>query len=155
MDKQYDHTKYEKLMYQTWEDSGAFTPTVEKGKKPFTIIMPPPNANDPLHIGHARFVTVEDILIRYHRMKGDAALWLPGSDHAGIETQFVFEKKLREKGQSRFNFDRETLYKMIWEYVHENTDIMHHQLRQLGASCDWSRHKFTLETPITNSEKVY
>lgn len=148
MDKQYDHSKYEKDIYDVWESSGSFSPSVSKDTKPFTIIMPPPNSNDPLHIGHARFVAVEDILIRYHRLKGEAALWLPGSDHAGIETQFVFEKKLREKGQSRFDFDRDTLYSMIWDYVHENTGIMHNQLRQLGASCDWTRHKFTLDADV-------
>jgi valyl-tRNA synthetase len=82
MDPQYDHKKYEEKIYSMWEKSGAFTPITEKGKKPFTIIMPPPNANDPLHIGHAMFVTVEDIMIRYHRMKGDPTLWLPGTDHA-------------------------------------------------------------------------
>jgi valyl-tRNA synthetase len=126
MQKNYDHTQFEDKLYKTWEESGAFTPPIgeellKSGKKPFTIIMPPPNANDPLHIGHAMFVTVEDIFIRYHRLKGEAALWLPGTDHAGIETQFVYEKKLAKEGKSRFDFDRETLYKMIWDYVQENT----------------------------------
>ncbi|MCS7091860.1 MAG: valine--tRNA ligase [Patescibacteria group bacterium] len=154
MEKAYDHTKYESKIYQLWELSNAFSPIVPKSKnerllaKPFCIIMPPPNANDPLHIGHARFVAIEDILIRYHRMKGEVTLWLPGSDHAGIETQFVFEKRLKEQGKSRFDFDRNTLYKMIMEYVQTNTKTMHNQLRQLGASCDWSRHKFTLDPDI-------
>ncbi len=153
MDPQYDHTKYESDIYKKWEDSGAFSPvrpstSSGRRKPPFTIIMPPPNANDPLHIGHARFVAVEDILIRYHRMKGESTLWLPGSDHAGIETQFVFEKKLREKGKSRFDYDRDTLYKMIWDYVQENTGTMESQLKKLGASCDWSRFKYTLDTEI-------
>lgn len=148
MDPQYDHSKYESDIYALWEDSGAFTPEVKKGKKPFTIIMPPPNANDPLHIGHARFVAIEDVLIRYHRMKGEETLWLPGSDHAGIETQYVFEKKLKEQGKSRFDFDRDTLYKMIWDYVEENTGLMEAQLKKLGASCDWTRNKFTLDPEI-------
>ncbi len=148
MEPQYDHKKIEAEIYKKWEDSGAFSPQVKRGKTPFTIIMPPPNANDPLHIGHARFVAIEDVLTRYHRMKGDSALWLPGSDHAGIETQYVFEKKLKEKGQSRFDFDRDTLYKMIWEYVKENTGVMESQLKKLGASCDWSRFKFTLDPEI-------
>lgn len=148
MDSQYDHQKYEAEIYKKWEDSGAFTPEIDEKKKPFTIIMPPPNANDPLHVGHARFVAIEDVLIRYHRMSGDSALWLPGSDHAGIETQYVFEKKLREKGQSRFDFDRSTLYKMIWDYVQENTGLMESQLKKLGASCDWTRFKFTLDPDI-------
>ncbi len=146
MDKAYDHKKFEETIYKKWESSGAFEPS--KNGKPFTIIMPPPNANDPLHIGHARFVTIEDILIRYHRMKGDSTLWLPGSDHAGIETQYVFEKKLAKEGKSRFDFDRDTLYKTIWDYVQKNTGTMESQLRKLGSSCDWSRFKFTLDPEI-------
>jgi valyl-tRNA synthetase len=158
MEKRYDHTKFEKDIYSLWEKSGAFTPQVNKKKtlraggspsrRPFTIIMPPPNANDPLHIGHAREVATQDILIRYQRMKGIPTLWLPGADHAGIETQYVFEKRLAKKGKSRFDFDRNTLYKMIWDYVQKNTGIMEKQLRQLGASCDWSRSKFTLDPDI-------
>jgi valyl-tRNA synthetase len=148
MEPQYDHTKYESEIYRKWEGSGAFSPSFASRLSPFTIIMPPPNANDPLHIGHARFVAIEDVLIRYHRMKGEPTLWLPGSDHAGIETQFVFEKKLREKGQSRFDFDRDTLYKMIWDYVQDNTGVMESQLKKLGASCDWSRFKYTLDPEI-------
>ncbi len=148
MEKVYNHTLYEKRVYELWEKSGVFIPKTDKKKKPFTIIMPPPNANDPLHIGHARFVAVEDVLTRYHRMKGEPTLWLPGADHAGIETQFVFEKKLKEKGHSRFDYDRDTLYKMIWEYSQKNRQVMENQLKQLGASCDWSRFKFTLDPDI-------
>lgn len=155
MQKNYDHTQFEDKIYKTWEESGVFTPPtgeelIKSGKKPFTIIMPPPNANDPLHIGHAMFVTVEDIFIRYHRMKGEAALWLPGTDHAGVETQFVFEKKLAKEGKSRFDFDRETLYKMIWNYVQENTGVALNQMKKLGASADWSRYKFTLDPEIVD-----
>src|SRR3990167_879989 len=148
MDKVYNHSLHEQNIYSLWEKSGAFTPKVNKKKKPFTIIMPPPNANDPLHIGHAREVATQDILIRYHRMKGESTLWLPGSDHAGIETQFVFEKRLKEQGKSRFDYDRDTLYEMILDYVLTNMGIMHKQLKQLGASCDWTRHKFTLDPDI-------
>ena len=148
MDKNYDHTK-ESEIYDLWEKSGAFSPSpITNHQSPFTIIMPPPNANNPLHIGHARFVAIEDILIRYHRMKEDSTLWLPGADHAGIETQFVFEKKLKEKGKSRFDFDRDTLYKMIWDYVQNNKSGMENQLKILGASCDWTRNKFTLDPDI-------
>jgi len=146
MEKAYNHTEFESNIYKKWEKSGAFAPS--DAKETFTIIMPPPNANDPLHVGHARFVAVEDTLIRYARLKGLATLWIPGSDHAGIETQFVFEKRLREKGKSRFDYDRETLYKMIWDYVQDNTGVMEKQLKALGASCDWSRHKFTLDPDI-------
>ncbi len=147
MDSNYDHTKEPKI-YDLWEKSGAFTPQDTNEKKVFTIIMPPPNANNPLHIGHARFIAIEDVLTRYHRMKGFQTLWLPGSDHAGIETQFVFEKKLKEEGKSRFDFDRDTLYKMIWDYVQGNRMGMENQLKVLGASCDWTRSKFALDPDI-------
>lgn len=148
MDKAYDHKLFEEKIYKKWETSNVFSPKIDKKKKPFTIIMPPPNANDPLHIGHARFVAIEDTLIRYHRMKGEAALWLPGTDHAGIETQYVFEKRLKEKGKSRFDFDRQTLYEMIWDYVAENSDVSIKQMKRLGASADWCRLKFTLDPDI-------
>ena len=147
----YNPQEIEKKIYQIWEESGYFNPDnlpFKKTAKTFTIIMPPPNANGSLHIGHAVFVTLEDIMIRYHRMKQEKALWLPGADHAGFETQVVFEKKLEKEGQTRFNFDRDTLYKMIWEFTQKNKSFMENQLRQLGASCDWSREKFTLDKDI-------
>jgi len=148
MNKQYDHHKHEAKIYSLWEKTGSFTPKVTKHKTPYTVIMPPPNANDPLHIGHARFIAIEDILTRYHRMLGKPTLWLPGADHAGIETQYVFEKRLAEKGKSRTDYDQETLYKMIWDYVMDNKGTMEKQLRQLGSSCDWTRNKFTLSPDI-------
>jgi valyl-tRNA synthetase len=148
MEKTYDHKKSERKTYELWEKSGAFTPKKINDKKPFTIIMPPPNANEDLHIGHARFITIEDILTRYNRMKGRPSLWLPGADHAGIETQYVFEKKLKEKGKSRFDYNRDTFYKMIWDYSMEKKTVMENQLKALGASCDWTRNKFTLDPDI-------
>ncbi len=148
MNSRYEHNLYEKRIYSLWEKSGGFSPTDDPKAEPFCIIMPPPNANDPLHVGHAMFVAIEDILTRYHRMKGDATLWLPGTDHAGIETQFVFEKKLKKAGKSRFDFDRETLYQMIWDYVQENSGVAVDQMKKLGASADWSRFKFTLDKDV-------
>ena len=148
MDKRYLPGQFEDKIYQKWEKSGAFKPA-DKGK-PYCIIMPPPNANDPLHVGHAMFVTLEDIFIRYQRMQGKAALWLPGTDHAGIETQFVFEKKLKKEGKSRFDYDRKTLYKMIWKYVEENSGIAINQMKKIGASADWDRLKFTLDEEIVD-----
>lgn len=146
MDKVYQADKFEDQIYRQWEKSGAFQPKADG--RPFCIIMPPPNANDPLHVGHAMFITVEDIFIRYHRMKGEAALWLPGTDHAGIETQYVFEKKLAREGQSRFDFPRDELYRMIWEYVSENSNVAIDQMKHLGASADWSRTRFTLDPEV-------
>lgn len=149
METRYDHTQFEKKIYDLWQDKNVFNaPNSDSSKKPYCIIMPPPNANDPLHVGHAMFVSIEDILIRYHRMLGDAALWLPGTDHAGIETQYVFEKKLSKEGKSRFQFDRDTLFKMIWDYVQTNSGVAIDQMKQLGASADWDRYRFTLDPAI-------
>lgn len=147
MDKTYDHTKIEDKIYQKWEEGGYFQPETNPEGKPYCIVLPPPNANGALHFGHAMF-TVEDILIRYHRMLGDAALWLPGTDHAGIETQFVFEKHLAKEGKSRFDFPREELYEMIRKYVNENRGGIQNQLRKLGYSLDWTREKYTLDPAI-------
>ncbi len=110
--------------------------------------MPPPNANGSLHAGHAVFVTIEDLLIRYKRMRGYKTLWLPGADHAGFETQVVYEKELEKQGRSRFKMSREEFYKETLAFTLENKKFMEGQLRQLGASCDWSREKFTLDPSI-------
>jgi len=148
MEKKWNHLEKEGEIYKKWETAKAFTPKIDPSKKPYTIIMPPPNANDPLHIGHARFVAIEDIITRYKRMRGIPTLWLPGADHAGIETQYVFEKKLAKEKKSRFDYKREELYKMIWDYVQKNKKLMESQLKTLGASCDWTRDKFTLDPKI-------
>lgn len=147
MDKAYNHQDVEDKHYRIWEEKGYFKPEINPQGKPYCIILPPPNANGDLHFGHAMFV-VEDILIRYHRMKGDSALWLPGTDHAGIETQFVFEKKLQEQGKSRFDYSQEELYQMIWDFVKDSGGRIENQLRKLGFSLDWSREKFTLDPEI-------
>ena len=154
MDSKYNHSLYESEIYSDWEKQGCFNPdTNGRGEtgQPFTVIMPPPNANDPLHVGHAMFATIEDIFVRFHRMKGDPTLWQPGADHAGIETQFVFEKKLAKKGQSRFQLDRQTLYSQIWDYVQENAHLATSQLKRIGASADWSRFKYTLDPDIVQT----
>lgn len=156
MQKNYQFIDSEPAIRHLWDEKQVNKPETQGEAVPtgqtFSIIMPPPNANDPLHVGHAMFVTIEDIFIRFHRMLGDTTLWLPGADHAGIETQFVFEKKLQKEGKSRFNFDRKTLYQMIWDYVQENADVAVSQMKQLGASADWSRFAFTLDPIIV--EKV-
>jgi len=147
MDKTYSHLKTEKSWYQFWEKGNYFTPEINPNGPPFSIILPPPNANADLHLGHVMYV-VEDILIRYHRMLGDKTLWLPGADHAGFETQYVFEKELARAGKSRFNYDRFTLYQKILNFTQENQKIMEQQLRHLGFSLDWKRKKFTLDKDI-------
>lgn len=152
MDTRYDHTQ-EKKTYQLWQDAKAFNPDSNQKSnvaKSFSIMMPPPNANDALHVGHAMFISLEDVMIRFHRLLGDDTLWLPGTDHAGIETQYLFEKKLKKEGKSRFNFDRQTLYNMIAEYVSANSDVAVNQMKEIGASADWSRFMFMLDDKIVS-----
>jgi len=146
----YNAKEVEDKIYQLWEKSGFFNPDnlPSRHKKPFTVIMPPPNANGSLHIGHALFVTLEDIIIRYQRMKGKKALWLPGADHAGFETQVVYDKKLEKEGRNRFQIPPADLYKEIFDFTLTNKKVMEHQIKKLGASCDWSREKFTLDENI-------
>jgi len=147
MDKVYKHKDVEEKIYKIWEERGYFKPEINPQGKPYSIILPPTNANGALHFGHAMYV-VEDILIRFHRMKGFSALWLPGTDHAGIETQFVFENKLRAEGKSRLDFKPDELFEMIKKYVNENRGGIEGQLRRLGFSLDWTREKYTLDQDV-------
>lgn len=147
MDKAFQPSKFEEKLYSFWEKEGLFTASISKDKKPFSIILPPPNANADLHMGHAMYV-FEDLMIRYYKMKGYETLWLPGADHAGFETQFVFEKELQKKEKSRFDYDRDTLFKLIWDFVSKNRGNMEEQLRKLGFSLDWTKAKFTMDKEI-------
>ncbi|MFC1711056.1 valine--tRNA ligase [Patescibacteria group bacterium] len=149
MDKRYQPENFEDKIYKLWEKSKALTPRRNKKKDPFSIIMPPPNANAPLHIGHAMFVTLEDIMIRFQRMQGKSTLLLPGADHAGILTQVVFERNLAKKGRNRFDLGRETFFKACLKFTLDNKKIMYDQIKKIGASCDWSREKFTLDKKIS------
>lgn len=144
--KPYNSNEHEADRYAEWEKSGAFAPQGEG--TPFTILMPPPNANGNLHVGHALGTTLQDIMVRYRRMTGYKTVWLPGADHAGFETQVVYEKKLEKEGRTRFGMEREELYKEILAFTLENKTNMESQVRSLGASCDWSREKFTLDPDI-------
>ena len=147
MDKAYEPNQHEAHIYKLWEESGAFKPAGDPKKPPFSIVMPPPNANGNLHTGHAMY-TVEDILVRYHRMQGNPTLWLPGTDHAGIETQVVFERELAKEGKSRFDFTPAEFYQAALEYTKNNQHNIISQLKSLGFSADWSRLKFTLDDDI-------
>ncbi|MBI4225717.1 valine--tRNA ligase [Candidatus Roizmanbacteria bacterium] len=147
MDKKFIPSQVEEKIYQSWEKSGLMKASNRSKKKPFCIILPPPNANADLHLGHAMYV-YEDIMIRYHKFIGDEVLWLPGADHAGFETQYVFEKHLAKQDKSRFDYDRETLYRKIWDFVNANRPRMENQLRRLGFFLDWTRNKFTLDQDI-------
>lgn len=153
MEKTYQPKKNESKIYSMWENEGYFTPAVDYSKQPFVIIMPPPNANSSLHVGNAVFVTIEDIMTRYHRMKGDPTLWLPGTDHAAIATQVSYEKELAKQGRTRFDLGREEFYRQVYEFTMKNREMIENQLRKLGASCDWTRERFTLEPEI--SDAVY
>lgn len=147
MDKKYNFRNYEEKLYSFWEKEGYFTAKSTSSKKPYSIILPPPNANADLHLGHAMYV-YEDVMIRYHKLKGFETLWLAGADHAGIETQFVYEKHLKKQGKSRFDFDRKTLFSDIWDFVMKNRGTMENQLRKLGFALDWSKKKFTMDADI-------
>jgi len=154
LEPKYDSAAAEPRIYKAWESSGFFNPDnlpevlAGKDAEPYTIIMPPPNANGHLHAGHGLDMTLKDIMIRYKRMKGFRALWVPGADHAGFETQIVYEKKLEKEGRSRFELSREELYKEILAFTLENKHNMEDEVRLLGASCDWSREKFTLDPGV-------
>ncbi len=160
--KPYDSKATEEGIYARWEESGFFDPDKlpRRHKKPFTIIMPPPNANGHLHAGHSLFITLEDIMTRYKRLRGYKALWVPGADHAGFETQIVYEKKLEKEGRSRFQMDPKQLYDEIYAFTIENKAHMEAEVRRMGASCDWSREKFTLDPEVVKEvqrtfEKMY
>ena len=150
MDKTYNHKTTESDIYKMWEDGGYFKPLETATGAPFSIVMPPPNANGELHLGHATFVAVSDALVRYHRMKGDPTLWLPGVDHAGILTQVTFEKKLKkEENTTRHALGRAEFHRRCYDFCMWSKEKMEEQLRALGASCDWSREKFTLDPEIS------
>ena len=144
--KQYIPNDYEPDIYALWETSNSFAPTGEG--KPYSIVMPPPNANGNLHIGHALDMNLKDILIRYHRLKGDDAVFIPGADHAGFETWVVYEKELAKQGKSRFDFSREQLYSQVWNFVQEKRGNMELQLRALGTSASWKHLTFTLDDKV-------
>ncbi len=143
----YEAKKYENLIYKKWEKSKIFTPKIDKKKTPYTISLPPPNATGTLHLGHATMVAIQDILIRYHRMKGYSTLWLPGTDHAAIATQNVVEKKLQQSGieNPRKQLGRKRLLNEIRKFVSESQSTIRNQIRKMGASCDWTREKYTLD----------
>lgn len=148
MDKKYRPQDHEQRIYQLWESSGAFTPQIDPDKKPYTIVLPPPNASGKMHIGNVLMIAIEDLLIRWKRMQGYNALWLPGTDHAGFETQIKYENKLKTQGKSRFDFDRQTLYQNIWDFVQNNKKLIEDQIRSMGASVDWTRYTFTLDPKV-------
>ncbi|MBI3913566.1 MAG: valine--tRNA ligase [Chloroflexi bacterium] len=151
MPKAYEPKHVEERLYEWWEKRGYFTPKIDRKKKPFVISIPPPNVTGELHHGHAMFVTFEDLMIRWHRMLGDAALWVPGSDHAGIATQNVVEKALEKNGTPRRALGRAAFVERVWEWKEEYGGIINMQIRRLGASTDWTRERFTLDEGLSRA----
>ncbi|MGI6451331.1 MAG: valine--tRNA ligase [Desulfitobacteriia bacterium] len=145
MAKVYDPSEVEEKWYKFWEENGFFTPKVEPGLKPFSIVMPPPNVTGSLHLGHAMDNTLQDILTRFKRMQGYNTLWVPGTDHAGIATQAKVEEQLAKEGTSKHELGREKFLERVWAWKEEYGGTITRQLRKLGASCDWSRERFTMD----------
>ena len=147
--KTYTPNDYEPTAYALWESAGVFKP---KGKgEPYAIVMPPPNANGNLHMGHALMADLEDILVRYHRMKGKDAVYIPGADHAGFETWVVYERELEKQGKTRFDYTRDQLYSQVWDFVDQKRGDMELQLRALGAGADWDSLVFTLDKKVIDT----
>jgi valyl-tRNA synthetase len=156
--KTYDFHATEQRIYEWWEQNGYFEPASDPNKAdfdptkvPFVISIPPPNVTGELHLGHAMFVSMEDLMIRYHRMKGYSALWVPGSDHAGIATQLQVERTLAKEGLSREEIGREEFLRRTWAWKEEYGGRITHQIRRLGASCDWRRERFTLDDGLSRA----
>ncbi|HWQ04359.1 MAG TPA: valine--tRNA ligase [Longilinea sp.] len=156
--KAYDFKSTEQRLYKWWEESGFFQPSndpnkpgFDPAKKPFVISIPPANVTGELHLGHAMFVAMEDLMIRYHRMKGESTLWLPGTDHAGIATQLQVEKALAKEGIKRDQLGREEFVRRTWEWKEKYGGIITGQIRRLGASCDWTRERFTLDEGLSRA----
>src|ERR1700723_3248463 len=155
MEKTFDPAAVEGRISAQWEAEGAFRAGRPKraGAESFCVVIPPPNVTGNLHMGHALNNTLQDILCRYHRMKGKDVLWQPGTDHAGIATQMVVERQLASQGQNmgRREMGREAFVKKVWEWKEESGGTITKQLRRLGASCDWSREKFTMDEGLSRA----
>src|SRR5579864_6368453 len=150
LEKTFDPKSVEPRLYAAWEASGGFAPIDDPAAEPFSIVIPPPNITGSLHLGHALNNTLQDILTRFERMRGKAALWLPGTDHAGIATQMVVERQLAEAGNiGRREMGREAFVEKVWEWKATSGGTIVRQLRRLGASCDWSRERFTLDEGLS------
>lgn len=152
MPKNFDFKESESRIYEWWEEKGWFKPEIaDKDAEPFVISMPPPNVTGVLHIGHALFTALEDLMTRYERMRGKAALWVPGTDHAGIATQLQVEKMLRDEGTSRAEVGYDEFIRRTWQWKEEKGGTIISQLRRLGASCDWDRERFTLDDGLSDA----
>ena len=151
LEKTYDPKNFEEKIYAEWEAKGAFKPNMNKNKEAFAVVIPPPNVTGVLHMGHALDNTLQDILIRYNRMQGKNVLWQPGMDHAGIATQMVVERNLAEQGITRHDLGREKFIETVWQWKEKSGGTICNQLRRLGASCDWSRARFTMDEGLSRA----
>jgi len=151
MDKTYSPADIEQRCYAQWEASGAFAPRTDPNATPYCIVIPPPNVTGTLHMGHAFQYTIMDALTRYHRMRGDAALWQPGTDHAGIATQMLVERQLNAEGKQRTDLSREQFVERVWEWKRQSGNTIAQQMRRLGASVDWSRDRFTMDPDLSRA----
>ena len=148
-DKTYCPSDIESKQYHRWEESGRFAGDLTSSACPFTIMMPPPNVTGSLHIGHAFNMTIQDILIRYHRMQGRDAFWQPGTDHAGIATQMIVERQLEKEGKTRKDLGYKAFVDRVWQWKEYSHTIIQKQLRRLGLSADWNHQRFTLDEDIS------
>ncbi len=156
LDKNYRPTEVEEELYAEWEKSGVFACRPDSNTSPYTIVIPPPNVTGSLHMGHALNFTLQDILIRFNRMRGHDSLWQPGTDHAGIATQMVVERKLAAQGKTRHDFGREKFIEQVWEWKAESGGNITHQMRRLGTSVDWERERFTMDDGLSEAvRKVF
>ena len=151
LEGKFNPKEFEEELYKKWEDNGYFKPSMDKSKKPYCIMMPPPNVTGKLHMGHALDDTIQDILIRYKRMQGFDCLWLPGSDHAAISTEMKVVQKLKKEGKEKKDLGREGFLKECWDWTYEYGGIIQKQQRKLGCSCDWDRTRFTLDDGMSDA----
>ncbi len=151
LEKNYDPKSFEDKLYENWEKTGQFLPRYKEGVKPFVIVIPPPNVTGVLHMGHGLNNSLQDILIRYYRMKGIPTLWIPGTDHAGIATQNVVEKRLMKEGKTKHDLGREKFIERTWEVKKEHHAIITKQLKKIGASVDWTRERFTMDEGLSQA----
>ena len=151
LSNRYDPKAVESKIYDFWQNSGYFKGVIDPNKTPFTIVIPPPNVTGQLHLGHAFDETIQDVIIRFRRMQGYAALWVPGTDHAGIATQIKVEEQLRGEGKTRFDLGREAFVERVWKWKHEYGGKITEQLKTLGSSCDWERERFTMDEGLSRA----
>lgn len=152
--KTYNPKEFEERLYKRWVDSGYFTPEVDKGKEPYTIVIPPPNITGKLHMGHALDSTLQDVLIRWKRMQGYSTLWLPGEDHASIATEVKVEEELRKQGINKKEIGREAFLEKVWDWTHEYRARIREQLKKMGSSCDWTRERFTMDEGLDKAVRT-